>query len=703
MSSLFRAPHIRIEWFGFREFFCVTDLRHALALWQRGDRREAEREIAALLLASPNDPSALRSLAEIYSSSDRGAQAIGLWRRLSTICPTDAGILRQLAQTLLAGHAIPEAIDALRAALALDPGNARAYNNLGLAQLRSGDVEGAVTSLQQAVAIDPAYALGHLNLGLARQRLGESGDARASFERALQLDPHLSQARIHLSNLLGATDAAAARRERERALESHAINLMTVRRHDEAIAIWTQLIDSGAEIPYLQGTRFHCRLHSCDWSQYEATAGRLTDGVLAAERVDLPFSFFVHSHSAKAQLECARIFIADRHPAVSDCAGSVFQKAGDRIKVAYLSFDFREHATAYLIANLLECHDRTRFEVIALSYGEDDKSDMRARLQRSVERFIDVSRLTDREVADWLGIQGVQIAVDLKGLTGGARTGIFACRGAPLQINFLGYPGTMGAEYMDYIVADPRVIPSRDQAHYAEKVIYLPHCYQPNDAGRPLPTEVAPRAEFGISERGFVFCCFNNLYKITPGIFAAWMSLLRKVEGSLLWLLEGNRTAMRNLRECAAAYGIRPERIVFAPHIPLAQHLARYRHADLFLDTAPCNAHTTASDALWMGVPVLTVTGETFAGRVATSLLHAVGLSRLCTASIPDYVDRALVLARTPSELSSLKAHLECGRGTFPLFDTAAYCRQLEAAFQEICARQARGESPSTLILQPGA
>jgi len=677
----------------------MADLSRAMVLWQRGERHAAEREIASVLLASPDDPAALRSLAEICSSTGRTAQAVGLWRRLSEIRPTDAGILRQLAQVLLADHAIAEAIEALRAAIALDPGSARAHNNLGLAQLRSGDIAGAAASLEQAVAIDSAYALGHMNLGLARQERGQSGDARASFERALQLDPHLSQARIHLSNLLGATDAAAAHRERERALESHAINLMTVRRHDKAIAIWTQLIDGGAQIPYLEGTRFHCRLHSCDWSQYEATARTLANGVLAAERVDLPFSFFVHSHSAKAQLECARIFIADRHPAAPDRAVSALQPVSGRIKVAYLSFDFHEHATAYLIAGLFECHDRTRFEVTALSYGEDDRSSMRARLERSVERFIDVRHLTDCEVADFLRNQGVQIAIDLKGLTGGARTGIFARRAAPLQINFLGYPGTMGAGYIDYIVADPHVIPGRDQAHYAEKVIYLPQCYQPNDAQRSLPTKAAPRAELGLPGRGFVFCCFNNLYKITPDIFAAWMILLREVEGSLLWLLEGNPAAMRNLRSRAAADGIKAERIVFATHIALAEHLARYRHADLFLDTAPCNAHTTASDALWMGVPVLTVTGETFAGRVATSLLHAVGLSRLCTASISEYVAKALHLARTPSELASLKAHLERGRDSFPLFDTVAYCRQLEKAYQEVWTRYSRGDTPCTLVL----
>ena len=512
----------------------------------------------------------------------------------------------------------------------------------------------------------------------------------------------MSQARAHLSDLLKLTDAAAARRERDRALESHAINLMTVRRHDDAIAVWTQLIDAGAQIPYLEGTRFHCRLHSCDWSKYEATAHQLQADVFAGKRVDLPFSFFVHSHSAQAQLECARTFIADRHPPAPNRTPAAPQSSSNRIKVAYLSFDYHEHATAYLIAGLFECHDRARFEIIAVSYGRDDQSEMRARLEHAVERFVDVSRLTDREAADWLHAQGVHIAVDLKGLTGGARTGIFALRPAPLQINFLGYPGTMGAEYIDYIIADPYVIPAQDQIHYAEKVVYMPQCYQPNDAKRPRPAQVRTREECGLTESGFVFCCFNNLYKITPVVFEAWMELLRNVEGSLLWLLEGTPAAMRNLRSRAAARAVAPERIVFAPHIALAQHLARYRHADLFLDTAPCNAHTTASDALWMGVPVLTLTGETFAGRVATSLLQAVGLPELSTVSLADYVAKALRLARTPSELSELKTHLEHGRRTFPLFDTSAYCRQLEAVFEEVWARHSRGEPPSTLVMRHG-
>jgi predicted O-linked N-acetylglucosamine transferase (SPINDLY family) len=322
---------------------------------------------------------------------------------------------------------------------------------------------------------------------------------------------------------------------------------------------------------------------------------------------------------------------------------------------------------------------------------------MRARLEASVERFIDVSRQTDREIADLMRSLGIHMAVDLKGFTGGARTGIFALRPAPVQINFLGYPGTMGADYIDYIIADRHLIPERDQIHYGEKIIYMPQCYQPNDARRPLPPATSSRTELGLPARGFVFCSFNNLYKITPAVFDIWLGLLRDVAGSALWLLGGTAAASRNLRAIAASRGIAPERLVFAPHIPLAQHLERYRHTDLFLDTTPCNAHTTASDALWMGVPVLTVTGQTFAGRVATSLLHAVGLPELCRESLADYAATALRLARTPADLAAFKTHLELGRNTFRLFDPQAYCGDLEAAYDAIWARYRRGEPPSAL------
>jgi predicted O-linked N-acetylglucosamine transferase (SPINDLY family) len=366
-----------------------------------------------------------------------------------------------------------------------------------------------------------------------------------------------------------------------------------------------------------------------------------------------------------------------------------------------LSFDFFEHATAYLVSGLFEVHDRTRFEIIALSYGPDDRSPARARLKRAVEDFIDVRTHTDAEIAALMRRRGVQIAVDLKGHTGGARTGILAQRAAPIQVNYLGYPGTLGAEYIDYLIADSRLIPESARADYSEQIIYMPHSYQPNDPHRPRPATTEGRAAYGLPQAGFVFGCFNNLYKITPAVYDVWMTLLTQIPDSVLWLLGGNELAMANLQRAAAARGVSPHRVLFARPVPLEDHLRRYHHVDLFLDTSPCNAHTTASDALWMGVPLVTVTGSTFAGRVATSLLYAVGLPQLALPDLPSYAQAALRIAADPDELAGVKRRLDRVRTTCPLFDVARYCQHLESAYRAIWEAHLAGRRPHCLHVPP--
>jgi predicted O-linked N-acetylglucosamine transferase (SPINDLY family) len=681
----------------------MSDLERAAALWRDGEREQAEREVLALLATSPEDARGLEALAEMCAASGRMSQSVDLWRKVAKLRPEDATVLRRLAQALIAIGAFDDAIAVLRRAAEFEPDNARGYNNLGIAQLRTGEVSAALSSFERAVAVDDRYALGHMNRGIALGQLGRPAAARASLVRALELDPHLSVARTHLGQILAGTDPVAARREQERALESEAINLMSVQRPDAAVEVWTQLIERRADLPYLTGHRFHCHLHCADWTAYEETTTRLEREVLAGRSADLPFSFFVYSRSPQAQLRCSRAFVEERCSGIKAASFARFPPTESRIRIAYLSADFHEHPTAYLIAGLLETHDRSRFEVTALSYGLDDHSPMRARLAAAVEHFVDVQRWSDAEVAEYARREGIQIAVDLKGHTGGARIGIFARRAAPLQVNFLGYPGTLAAPFIDYIVADRHVIPGPDRLCYTEKVIYLPHSYQPNDPRRPLPGDSPSRSEHGLPDQAFVFCCFNNLYKVTPQIFAVWLDLLRQVPGAVLWLLGGTPLAIANLRRVADTAGVAGERLVFARHVGLARHLARYRRADLFLDTTPCNAHTTASDALWMGVPVVTLTGPTFVGRVATSLLHAVGLPELCTNSLEAYQELVLRLARSPQALRALKDHLERVRATAPLFDIRTYCLSLETAYEDIWARYSRGEPAADVAIEaPG-
>jgi protein O-GlcNAc transferase len=369
--------------------------------------------------------------------------------------------------------------------------------------------------------------------------------------------------------------------------------------------------------------------------------------------------------------------------------------------MAYVSADFHEHATAYLMAGLFEAHDKERFEITAVSFGPDAADAMRARLKPAFDRFVDVRGTSDREVARMLHNLEIDIAIDLKGFSANSRTGIFAQRAAPLQVNYLGYPGTLGADYIDYIIADRHVIPPGHEGYYTEKVVRLPETYQVNDSKRSVADWSPGRAEIGLPDPGFVFCCFNSNYKITPDIFAVWMRLLERVTGSVLWLLETNAAASDNLRREAQRRGVAPERLVFAPPMPLDRHLARHRLADLFLDTRPVNAHTTASDALWAGLPLVTCTGDAFAGRVAASLLDAVGLPELITQNLNDYEALALQLATTPSLLSDIRAKLARNRPLHPLFDTDRQRRHIESAYIAMWERYQRGEPPASFTVEP--
>src|SRR5258706_6926608 len=371
----------------------------------------------------------------------------------------------------------------------------------------------------------------------------------------------------------------------------------------------------------------------------------------------------------------------------------------DKIRVAYLSADFYSHATAALMAGVFETHNRTRIETTAVSFGPDDKSPMRNRLTAGFDRFLDVTRQSDSDVAQLLRSTEIDIVVDLKGYTQEARPGILAFRPAPVQAQYLGFPGTTGADYIDYIIADRTVIPETDRAYYSEKVVYLPDTYQANDSERRIADVTPSRAEAGLPDDGFVFCSFNNTYKIGPEIFAVWMRLLTSVEGSVLWLYQDNEAAARNLRREAEARGVSPQRLVFARRADLAEHLARHRLADPFPDTLPYGAHTTASDALWAGLPVLTCLGAAFPGRGAASLLPAVGLSELVTTTLVGYEQHALKLARQNDALVAIKAKLKSNRDAAPLFDTMRFTRNLEAAYLRMWEQYQRGESPEAFAV----
>ena len=437
----------------------------------------------------------------------------------------------------------------------------------------------------------------------------------------------------------------------------------------------------------------------CDWSNFDAECDHLITSVRDGKSSAPPFTFLAIPSSPDDQLQCAKLWVAKKYPPSQKLIRQDKHYKHDRIRVAYVSADFREHPVSHLTAGMFECHDKSRFDVTAISLGLDDNSEMLQRLKASFERFIDAKTYSDDQIANLIISSEVDVLVDLMGFTSGSRTGIFARRVAPIQVNYLGYLGTMGAEYIDYVIADRVVIAETQSDFYAEKIVYLPNSFQPTDRQRRISDKRFTRAEVGLPQDGFVFCCFNTNYKITPDVYDIWMRILKQVHGSVLWLVAEGPTSERNLRSEAAARGVSGERLIFAQRMPLAEHQARLQLAGLFLDTLPYNAGATASDMLWSGLPVLTRIGDTFVGRMAASLLNAIHLPELIATTPETYEQMAIDLATHPEKLAAVRNKLAENRLTTPLFDTKLFTKHIEAAYSAMYERYQAELPPDHIVI----
>ena len=425
----------------------------------------------------------------------------------------------------------------------------------------------------------------------------------------------------------------------------------------------------------------------CDWMDLDGLYINIQQALQNHQRIVEPFGFQGISTSESDLLLSAKIFVETRFPSLKNIVPESTRVADGKIRVAYLCGEFRDQATSVLMTGVYECHNSQNFEIYALDNGWNDGGRLRPRMQKAFKQMIDISHMTDIDVVKLIRDLKIDILVNLNGYFGEARQSIFAHHASPIQVNYLGFPGTLGAEYMDYLIADPIVIPPASRQFYVEKIAYMPASYQANDSNREIADRQFSRLELGLPEDGFVFCCFNNNYKITPSTFDIWMSILRSVEGSVLWLIEDNLAAGRNLKLEAQKRGVSPDRIIFASRLPLPEHLARHQVADLFIDTLPYNAHTTASDALWAGLPVLTCKGGTFPGRVAASLLSALNLPELIAQTPQEYEDLAIELANNPEKLKAIKEKLQINRLQEPLFNTQLFTRHLEALYKQMYER----------------
>ena len=549
-----------------------------------------------------------------------------------------------------------EAIAQYDKALSTNQDCTEAWSNKGVTLDEIREYEEAIAHFDKALSINPSYIEAWLNKGNVFTELKRYEEALDSYDMVLRLDP---------TYLEGWSNRAEA------------LNLM--KRHEESAKSYLKALEVNPNGEYLLGRAHHQMMLNCDWTDYENITEKIFESILHGEKAAEPFGLQGIANSEAVLKRCAEIYTQDKYPILGDISHKKYDHT--KIRLGYLCGEFRAQATSVLLTRVWELHDQEKFEIYAFDNGWSDHSDYRHRIENAFTGIYDISRMSDLETAKLIQSEEIDILVNLNGFFGLNRQGVFSYKPAPIQVNFLGFPGTLGTSYIDYIIADETVIPQSSLGYYSEKVVYLPDTYQANDDQRKVSQRQYSRVESGLPENGFVFCCFNNPYKITPNTFDVWAKILNKVEGSVLWLLANSEIVKRNLRKEGVARGISADRIIFAESLDLPEHLARHDLADLFLDNLPYNAHTTASDALWAGIPILTLVGNTFAGRVAASLLKAIDLPELIAGNQDEYEALAIELAKHPNKLASMKEKIGRNRLTTPLFDPQEFTKNLEKAY----------------------
>jgi predicted O-linked N-acetylglucosamine transferase (SPINDLY family) len=606
-----------------------------------------------------------------------------------------AGVLERVQK----GH---EAIALLHEALAIVPGNAKIHHSLGLALCDARRYDEAIDHLRRAVTADPRYARGWNNLGNALRDDGQKAEAASAYREALRVEPNYVLAQLNLAGVLVElsrfAEAETALRRALRLQPGHYESLVSLgavlrqlQRPEEAAAAYREAIAVQPERPDARLRLGATEQEMCDWRHFDEYIALVHRYIADATAAPLaPFTYLSLPTSPAEQHVAAKRWVeralspAQSPPPPLAEAPLASRAPGERLRVGYLSSDFRHHAIAFLLTELLERHDKAQLEIFAYAYGPDDVSPERRRIRNAFDHWRDIDADSDEQASQRMRGDRLHVLIDLNGHTQYSRTAILARRPAPVQMSWLGYLGTLGAPWCDYILTDRFVSPPETQPHFSERFAYLPHCYCPSDTRRAIDARTPARSECGLPGDAFVFCGFSAGYKILPGVFAAWMRLLAQVDGSVLWLVANDRASQANLLREAAAAGVDPRRLVFAPKVAQPLYLARMRCADLFLDTYPYNAGTTANDALFAGLPILTCAGATFASRVAGSQLLAAGLPELVTHSLDEYEATALRLAREPGALPAIRARLAAGKSASPLFDMARFASDFEALLEHV-------------------
>ena len=580
--------------------------------------------------------------------------------------------------------------------LDIDSKNFDALNIIGVINGNENNHDEALNFFKKAQKIRPDYNLINFNLGKALSEIGNDFEAIKYYKIAIRLDKNhlgswlnlaksLYQLKRYDEALIHCDQAIKLKPDFAEAYVSKGVIFDSLKSYDEALICYDHALKLKPDYEYLFGMLMHAKMILCNWQDFKVNVKSLSLLINENKRSTSPFAIIALIDSLSIQRKSSEIWTKDKHPFRSLFGPVSKPRHRKKIKIGYYSADFREHAVTHILTEVIESHDKNQFELFGFYFGPPDSSKMHKRIAAAFNQFIDVRLKSDKDIALISREIGIDIAVDLTGLTNLSRTDIFSYRAAPIQVNYLGYPGTMAAEYIDYIIADRTLIPVESQKHYSEKIVYLPNSYLINSSKREIAKKIFTKEEFNLPKERFVFCCFNSSYKITPDTFDGWMRILKAVKGSVLWLLQDNRTTILNLLKEAQVRGIDSNRLIFVKKInPFSEHLARYQLADLFLDTLPYNAHVTASDALWAGLPVLTCIGDSFASRVAASLLNTIELPELITRTKEQYEAKAIELGNNPEKLTAIKNKLERNRLTTALFNTTKFTNYIQAAYRQM-------------------
>ena len=645
----------------------------------RGEHAEAVLYLEKAIKLDPNNPSLQYNLAKALSECNRNIEALPHHEQALRMVPTNPDAWLNYGKSLAILKNYQIALDAFNRALLIQPNYFEALLSQGAAHKELHNYKEALTCAEKAISLRPDFAAAWLNKGASHKALNQLAVAMESYDQALSLQPEYAEAWSNKASIL-----------------------KDLKRYPEAIAHYSRALEINPEMDFLNGEILHLQMRIGDWSNFDERIQSLIKAIYGGKKAIMPFPALALFNSEELNYKIVTAATGEdlalhRRSEILPATVSRSKK----IKIAYYSADFKNHPISHLTSKLFNVHHRDQFEVYAFSLlNAGEKDAMRNEMLTSFDHFIDVDNLSDQEIVDLSRKLEIDIAIDLGGHTTDARNGIFELRAAPNQINYLGYPGTMGSPAYDYIIADRIVIPEANQAFFTEKIIYLPNSYQANNDEKEISTRLFTKEELGLPNNKFVFCCFNNNFKITPTIFTLWMNILKRVENSVLWLFEDNEFISNNLKREAENNGVSFDRIIFAKRLSQQDHLARHRQADLFLDTLPYNAHTTASDALWCGIPVITLMGNSFPARVAGSLLNAVGLPELITQSPEEYEELAVKLANNPDLLKKIKNKLETNRLQMPLFNTELFCKHLESAYKKVYERYLSNLNPEHLSIE---